>query len=473
MSFSSSTRAPFRLSVPGLLALLAVCSDDGRRVIGVEETAPPVIVSDPSPKVSVASAIGDAAREGSAASLVAAPVVSAAEEGIVYISLAPGTFPNGAAATIRNRDTGRAVATLLVGGGFDPVPVEARAEDMLELVVTGGSSATLYSAATRVPARRPPRVVRTVPPRGKTDVPLNARIMVVFSEPIDPATLTATSVRILRGADPVGGQLEFVDGNHLIAALVPETPLTPATDYQLVVSQAIRDRDGESLEAPVTIDFTTCANGVDASNCPPDPRSGTGLVSGVVHVRSGDGVQSLPNAIVGAMLFIIKPDVLQMFRLGPTTTDAHGVYRLTGVPDGFVVLYAIKDGYDQPCVATATVRADTPAASGIELVSQLDPHPEWATASPSIRGTVYETAPEGRRPVPGAWVVYELIPDGVTAATTTNEAGQYALCRLPSGQGGWLDGGWVAAVKPGYKTSSTVVVIANNDQVLDIELTRP
>jgi Bacterial Ig-like domain len=78
----------------------------------------------------------------------------------------------------------------------------------------------------------------------------------VFSEPVDPTTLTATSLQLLRGTEPVAGQVEF-DADHLTAVLVPDAPLAAATGYQLVVTQAIRDRDGEALEGSVTVDFTT------------------------------------------------------------------------------------------------------------------------------------------------------------------------------------------------------------------------
>src|SRR5215208_769557 len=57
--------------------------------------------------------------------------------------------------------------------------------DTVELVVTNAAGAVLHRLFIGVPPSRPPVVVRTVPPKEKTDVPLNGRMEVVFSEPVD------------------------------------------------------------------------------------------------------------------------------------------------------------------------------------------------------------------------------------------------------------------------------------------------
>jgi len=244
-----STTVALRLAALSFLASLGGCSDDRHDITEPEALATEfaALLSDPVNGSRIAAAgLADAAQAASAAGDVA------------YVSVSPGTIPGGLRIGIRNLETGFTRTEPLVDGGLDPVPVLAAVGDRLEFVATLGGGATLHAVA-KVPARRAPRVVRTVPPRGKTDVPLNSRIVVVFSEPIDPATLTAASVRLLRGTEPVGGHVEFIDADRLAAAFVPDVPLAPATGYQLVVSTAIRDRDGESLEAPITIDFTTAA----------------------------------------------------------------------------------------------------------------------------------------------------------------------------------------------------------------------
>ena len=97
---------------------------------------------------------------------------------------------------------------------------------------------------------------RTRPPGGKRDVALNSTILIVFSEPIDARALNDASIRLLRDGVPVDGRLGFQDASHLVVAFTP-VALDGATEYQLVVTQSLRDLDGEQLETPVTVEFTT------------------------------------------------------------------------------------------------------------------------------------------------------------------------------------------------------------------------
>jgi Tol biopolymer transport system component len=88
-------------------------------------------------------------------------------------------------------------------------------------------------------------------------VPLNARIFIVFSEPINPTTLTGTAIRVKRGFIAVTGEVAVADAEGLMAEFVPAEPLSPSTDYNLEVSQEIEDLDGEPLGQPISVSFTT------------------------------------------------------------------------------------------------------------------------------------------------------------------------------------------------------------------------
>jgi hypothetical protein len=181
---------------------------------------------------------------------------SAADE-VVYVSLTPGTVPAGVTATIRRVGGAASLVTTLSNGGFDPVSIQAQTNDSIEVAVTNAGGATIGVLHLSVTARRPPIVVRTNPPHKKKDVPLNAAIIVVFSEPVDGSTVTPTSVQLFQGTTPVAGTVRFVDASRLVAAFEPSQPLTPGTDYRLVVTQAVQDLDGERLQAGVTVDFRT------------------------------------------------------------------------------------------------------------------------------------------------------------------------------------------------------------------------
>jgi alpha-tubulin suppressor-like RCC1 family protein len=189
--------------------------------------------------------------------------ISVAQAEVAYVSLPAGSLPKAISVTIRNLSAGGAATPLnaVLDGGFDPIGVAATAGDDIELRITSVDGAiTVYR--TMVPKRSPPRVVRTSPPKGMVDVPLNTRVLVVFTEPIAPATLTTATIRLLQGATDVRGTVRLVAGSLFEAEFVPDEELISGTTYRLVVSQDILDADGDRLDAEVATDFTTLMTGV-------------------------------------------------------------------------------------------------------------------------------------------------------------------------------------------------------------------
>jgi hypothetical protein len=244
----------------GILLAAAVwaggCSDDFPDLTSPTESEPALILSDTALGVSAAASSMPGSNDGQRAS-TAATAGTEANTNIAYVSLPPGTAPRGVMATIGNRRTASTVTILVVNGGFDPVAVVARAGDVLEIAVHAADGATLLHYIRTVPGKRPPKVVRTNPPGGKRDVALNSTILIIFSEPIDARTLNESSIRLLRNGVPVSGRLEFQDAGHLGAVFIPAAALEGATDYQVIVTQSVHDLDGEPLEMPVTVAFTT------------------------------------------------------------------------------------------------------------------------------------------------------------------------------------------------------------------------
>jgi alpha-tubulin suppressor-like RCC1 family protein len=243
----SARTVKLRFALAALLAFawLGACLDDPGGP-DVRRVPAGLLVSDPV----LLGATGAAPHGGVAA-------VLGEEESVVYVSLLPGTEPRGVTATVRALRSDAPVTTAVQDGGFDPVAVAAQVGDTIDVVVRDASGAVVLPAHIAVARVRPPIVVRTDPPPRKRDVPLNNVIVVVFSEPIDPATLSATTVYLLEGETSIAGRLAFTDAAHLTAALEPAAPLTSGTGYQLLVTRGIEDLDGDSLEAAVAIEFVT------------------------------------------------------------------------------------------------------------------------------------------------------------------------------------------------------------------------
>ncbi len=106
-----------------------------------------------------------------------------------YVSYPPGSQPEADTAVVLNRTRDLTTGGPMVDGGLDPVPVPASIGDTL--VITTYRQGIIFERVEReVPERNPPVIVRTDPPRGKTRVPLNSIVRIVFSEPVDGNSTT-------------------------------------------------------------------------------------------------------------------------------------------------------------------------------------------------------------------------------------------------------------------------------------------
>jgi hypothetical protein len=232
----------------------------------------------------------------------------------------------------------------VTSGGFGPVGINADAGDTLEVLLLDAGNHEIARLLAPVPIARRPVVVRTTPPRGKTDVPLNIRIEVVFSEPIDPASLPG-AVRLMNGSTPMTGRVEPGDLGSLTAAFVPSTPLSERATYTLEITRGIRDVDGETLEEAVTVSFTTEVT----SPAPPGPS--LRLLPDTLRVASWDHVSGWLVAVVrdaqGQEVVDLPvqwsssdPEVLSVAPALPSSLTERQTAYLTGFGTGMVDVVA-------------------------------------------------------------------------------------------------------------------------------------
>lgn len=218
--------------------------------------------------------------------------------GTGWVSLPPGSVPDGQSATIRYGRSGVNVVVALVDGGFDPVAISASVGDTVFVDITQSGNSTPLTGFQVVAIRNAPSVVRTSPPPGKKDVPLNAAIVVVFSAPIDSTTLSASSFGLVRGGTPVAGSVRLVGTSRISAEFYPDSALAPQTSYQLFVTQAIRDVNGVPLATAVTATFSTGSTTQEyVVGGLVTGLAGTGLVLDL------NGIESLPVAANGTFTF--------------------------------------------------------------------------------------------------------------------------------------------------------------------------
>jgi hypothetical protein len=181
--------------------------------------------------------------------------LAAASPGVTYISASPGTFSDAESITITNLANNASETVDAQEDGFDPISLEAEAGDEIEIVVhhPDGSNTTY---GTVVPARKRPRVVRTVPARGATDVVLSVSVMAIFSEPVDVSTITAGTFQLQFDDEPMDGTIEL-DEEGLVATFKPMDLLREESAYKVLVTTGVADLAGDMLEEQFETTFST------------------------------------------------------------------------------------------------------------------------------------------------------------------------------------------------------------------------
>ncbi len=329
---------------------------------------------------------------------------------VAFVSAAPGTFPNATSASVYNRTRGGAPLLIKVtDGGFDPVGVNAEVGDELSLAVTiAGAEPT--SLVLRVPPRRPPEVVRTTPPKGRTDVALNVQVIVVFSEPVSPSSVTTSSVALLQNQVPVKGAVRL-SADGLAAEFVLDGPLKPQTSYSLVVGEGVRDLDGDALSGAWTTSFTTSAE-VALSGTIAFVSTREGQPHIYLSNPDGSGIRRLTNSSQaeftpawsrdGALLAFNSDDGTYVIR-----KDGSGLLRLprgggwpSWSPDGKQLLVVTESGL-------RIVRADGSQENEVVIVPNRDPGGQFAAYQVTDPSGA-NWSPDGKRIVFAAWTGYDF-----------------------------------------------------------------
>jgi hypothetical protein len=188
----------------------------------------------------------------------------------------------------------------------------------------------------------------------------------------------------------------------------------------------------------------------------------------VLHTVSGILSESLDGV---SRPLAERPVILWVSQSGngwttSSTTDRNGRYAAQ-VPNSRVYVSAWHPpDLQQPCLASAVVDKDT--TLDVQVVPtgrSVAPSP---AVSPMISGFVYETTPQGRRPVRGVYVSVDALPylEVYVATTQTDEMGRFVLCRVNAPVG-------LVVSASGYQPWSQVWVPGTSDMVLEIELKRP
>ena len=125
--------------------------------------------------------------------------------------------------------------------------------------VAGNPLATEVTSAftTIQPDHTAPMVVNVAPNPGAVNVPVTASVLITFSEPLDPASVTTTSATLAPLGSPALAATVTLSADGLTLAVVPNAVLAPLTAYRVTVTTAVTDLLGNALAAPFISGFTT------------------------------------------------------------------------------------------------------------------------------------------------------------------------------------------------------------------------
>jgi Tol biopolymer transport system component len=316
--------------------------------------APDELLPDPPAGIVVSNA---SAGSGTGSSTVAGTSPGVPASSLAYVSAVAGTLSHATLAEIRNQTKhGAPRSVRIVNSGFDPGGIEAAAGDELSLTVfmnDGGAMTMRFG----VPSRRPPTVVRTNPASG-TDVGLTVPVVVVFSEPIDRASVTSSSVALEQDGNAVNGRVQ-VSADGLSAEFIPDSPLQPQTTYTLAINTGIHDLDGDALVGASAVTFTTAPVGTII------------VTTATTALNSSDLDPDGYGVIISSQLIRQRIEVNGALTIASVPPGDYAV-TLTGVNDNCIVAEgAIRDAVKVVAGAATTVAFDVSCEPVPEFARQL------------------------------------------------------------------------------------------------------
>jgi len=217
---------------------------------------------------------------------------------LAYVAMYPGALQEGDSVHVSVATGAGAFASgPMLDGGFDPIGVLAGSSDSLDVEALTANGTVI--ARVRVPAARAPSVIRSVPARGRTDVPLSQIITIVFSQPLDATTVDGTSIRLVSNGTVVPCAVSVNLSKHWEVDLQPSSLLSSNSTYTVIVGDAIRDVDGNPLATGVRIDFTT------GSELPPPASIAVRSYAGYNQVESDVAIASPGEAVPFAIADVL------------------------------------------------------------------------------------------------------------------------------------------------------------------------
>lgn len=178
----------------------------------------------------------------------------------------------------------------------------------------------------------PPIVVFSDPADGAVDQPINRSLLVGFDEPVDPASVSTTSLRLERDGQLLGAQV-LVSTDRMYAEIRPTAPLADGSAYT-IVADGIADLAGNESEPTAVVAFETSAGARDTtrpSRVRAVPTQSSGPVSRFVVPQFYFSEPMRPTVQYGVPMSVER-------KVGATWETVRGTVRIEALGSGLSFL---------------------------------------------------------------------------------------------------------------------------------------
>jgi hypothetical protein len=103
-----------------------------------------------------------------------------------------------------------------------------------------------------------PTVSSTIPVNGATSMAVNSAVAAVFSETMDPLTVTTATFMLMQGTTPISGIVTYLG---VTATFTPTIPLSYNVVYTATITTGAKDLAGNAMAANFTWSFSAYAGG--------------------------------------------------------------------------------------------------------------------------------------------------------------------------------------------------------------------
>lgn len=177
------------------------------------------------------------------------------------------------------------------------------------VALTQNFQSTFSTAAP--PDVTPPTIVSVAPSNGAADVSVSTSVSIKFSEALDPASVSSSSIVVTRAGGNVSGAINY-DAASSTVTFVPTSALQNDVLYTLTVSTAVRDVAGNSLAFAFSSTFRTSAAPPAVDVIAPTvlsstPANGSVNVAANTQLRVSFSEPINPSTINGSTIFLSGP----------------------------------------------------------------------------------------------------------------------------------------------------------------------